>query len=152
MTTQGAGRTLWVDSGSGLEIVGGAGDFSVEVIPGSPVERIALSLLVYRDVQLDAEWQDDGLLNWETCYVPLLLGRCDLAVHYRRWFFPIVTAKRAQMTKMKQHPCPGDSDLAEVSFLISATAVSLEYSHWLARPIFWLWRQWCRAVRWRRSR
>lgn len=141
--------TLRIDSGDGLEIVGGDGDFSVDVIPGDSIENVDLSLCVYRDVQFDAEWQGDGLLNWEACYAPLLLGRCDLVVHYGRWFFPIVTAGEAQMTKMKQHPCPGDSDLAEVNFLISATDVSLEYSHWLARPVFWLWRQWRRVAEWR---
>jgi hypothetical protein len=74
---------------------------------------------------------------------PLAFARHTVRVKPARWFLPIITIKDARITGYSEN---SDDSGVRVNVTWRAAQGDMEWQHWLARPVYWLWRQW-QAVR-----
>ena len=56
----------------------------------------------------------------------------------RRWFMPTYTMRGARL-------CPGPVLGDLFTYDITGDKLEMEFSHWAAKPVYWLWRRWVKV-------
>jgi len=66
-----------------------------------------------------------------------------------RWFSPTVRFEGAKAKSFVQDILP---DSTVVEFNITADGYGVEWSHWCACPVYWLWQTWVKVHKWVRRK
>ena len=91
-------------------------------------------------ISIDVEFQPGP-----ECLLPNPFDTLSCTLEYKigtSWFMPVIMIPKASLDNLETKESSHD---VTVSFSANSGVV-VKYTHWLARPVFWLWQRW-RAAR-----
>lgn len=126
----------FVDKGSTIYVDGTEFAHGVDraIIPSKPPDGMSLEKCGNWSASLTGEFSGTG--SMDAMWAWTQPAPVEIQMRSKRWFYPTVIFQGCLLE------ADYDEKADEATLSGRSSNIVLEWKHWYARPVFWIWRQW----------